>query len=46
MVNVESVVVGDYGYDVTCIVQLEPQEAVDTSEKRCTALGFEISPYP
>jgi hypothetical protein len=46
MLNVESVVVGDPGYDVTCIVKLEDSDGSDITEEKCQALGFEIGPYP
>lgn len=44
VLNVDSVVVGDPGYDVTCIGHLEGTREI--TEKRCEALGFEIAPYP
>jgi len=52
-VNVTSVVVGDYGYDVTCIVELELEgreiELARDEEwiaAKCSRLGFEIGSYP
>lgn len=41
--NVESVVAGDPGYDVTCICTLEGEPA---SPEACMRLGFEEGPYP
>lgn len=41
--NVDSVVVGDPHYDVTCIGQLEGDEI---TEKQCLRLGFEEGVYP
>ena len=41
--NVDSVVVGDPHYDVTCIGQLEGDEI---TEKQCRRLGFEEGVYP
>jgi hypothetical protein len=46
VLNVESVVVGDPGYEVTCIVRLEGVEEGKVTEKKCRALGFEIRHYP
>ena len=47
VLNVDSVVIGDPGYDVTCFVQLESAPAdAGMLEKKCEALGFEITPYP
>jgi hypothetical protein len=46
MLNVKSVVVGDFGYDVTCIVELEDATLAEVTEERCKALGFEVRPYP
>ena len=44
MVNVQSVIVGDARYDVTCIVGPEPGESFDAAwlERQ----GFEEAPYP
>lgn len=44
--NVDSVVVGDFGYDVNCIGVPEglPDEAI--TEERCQCLGFEEGLYP
>ncbi len=44
MVNVDSVVVGDSGFDVTCICSPEPTGGF--TDKQLAALGFEIAPYP
>ena len=44
MVNVESVVVGDAKFDVTCIVGPEPGRSFDADWLE--RLGFEIAPYP
>ena len=44
MVNVDSVVVGDTPYDVTCIVSPEGGEVFPP--EKWTALGFEVGPYP
>lgn len=44
--NVDSVVVGDFGYDVTCIGHLEGEEPSKITEEKCRRLGFEIGPYP
>jgi hypothetical protein len=46
MLNVRSVVVGDPGYDVTCIVELESAAPNEVTEEKCEALGFEVGPYP
>jgi hypothetical protein len=46
MLNVRSVVVGDLGYDVTCVVELEDSDPREVTEARCEALGFEVGPYP
>ena len=46
VLNVESVVVGDLGYDVTCIVTLEGTEASEITEEKCESLGFELRGYP
>lgn len=45
MVNVDSVVVGDFGYDVTCIVSIENVKAKDVTEKLLLRLGFEKGLY-
>jgi hypothetical protein len=45
MVNVDSVVVGDHGYDVTCIVSVEGVKAKDVTEKLLIRLGFEKGVY-
>jgi hypothetical protein len=44
MVNVSSVVVGDAGFDVTCIVAPEPGATFD--DAWLTRHGFEVAPYP
>jgi hypothetical protein len=44
MVKVKSVIVGDAGFDVTCIV--EPETAEDATDAKLEALGFEVAPYP
>jgi hypothetical protein len=45
MLNVESVVVGDLGYDVTCICSFE--DGVEGySEERVRSFGFEPGGYP
>jgi hypothetical protein len=46
LLTVESVVVGDPGYDVTCIVRPEDTDASDITEKKCESLGFEVGRYP
>jgi hypothetical protein len=46
MLNVRSVVIGDHGYDVTCIVELEDAEPGSVTSQKCESLGFEIGPYP
>jgi hypothetical protein len=46
MLNVRSVVVGDFGYDVTCIVELEDAAPAEVTAQRCETLGFEVGPYP
>jgi hypothetical protein len=46
VLNVQSVIVGDSGYDVTCIVRLEEPAAEEMTETKCRSFGFEIGPYP
>ena len=49
VMNVESVLVGDSGYDVTCIVafdEMTPDEKKGVTDKRIRALGFEEGGYP
>jgi hypothetical protein len=46
ILNVQSVVVGDSRYDVTCIVELEGADAGELTETKCRALGFEPGSYP
>jgi hypothetical protein len=45
VVNVDSVVVGDPGCDVTCIGHLEG-EASDVTDAKLRGLKFEVGPYP
>lgn len=44
VLNVKSVVVGDSGCDVTCIVEMEDGEKLN--DAKLEALGFEVAPYP
>lgn len=44
MVCVDSVVVGDHGFDVTCICSPEADSRM--SDEKLSALGFESAPYP
>jgi hypothetical protein len=46
LLNVRSVVVGDHGYDVTCIVELEDADPGEVTSAKLAALGFEAGPYP
>src|SRR5262249_40086166 len=46
VLNVRSVVVGDQGYDVTCIVELEDADPVEVTAARLEALGFKVGQYP
>lgn len=49
VMNVESVVVGDAGYDVTCIVafdEMTPDEKAGVTAKRIRSLGFDEGGYP
>jgi hypothetical protein len=46
VLNVRSVVVGDPGYDVTCIVEVEDTDPKDVTQEMCEALGFKVRPYP
>jgi len=49
VMNVESVVVGDPGYDVTCIVafdEMTPADRKRVTDDRIRALGFEEGGYP
>jgi hypothetical protein len=46
VLNVDSVVVGDRDYDVTCIVHFEGVELKDVTEKRCRMYGFIEGDYP
>jgi len=45
MLEVQSVVVGDAGYDVTCIVRFEDADPDKSPDEKCEALGFEVGPY-
>lgn len=44
--NVDSVVVGEFGYDVTCIGHLENLPAHDATPQKYQSLGFEEGIYP
>lgn len=46
ILNVRSVVVGDAGCDVTCIVELEGADADEMTAEKCKALGFQSGLYP
>jgi hypothetical protein len=46
VLNVRGVVVGDQGYEVTCIVELDDTDPDDVTESMCEALGFAVSMYP
>jgi hypothetical protein len=46
MLNVKSVVIGDLGYDVTCIVEFEDTDASEITKKKCKSIGFHQGPYP
>jgi hypothetical protein len=49
LLKVESVVVGDYGYDVTCLVTIQlavPSDAKHYTIERIRSLGFEEGGYP
>lgn len=46
ILNVRSVVVGDHGCDVTCIVGLEDTDPNEITDERLESLGFEVGPYP
>jgi hypothetical protein len=46
VLNVQSVVVGDLGYDVTCIVQFDDSTPDEITVEKCKALGFTTGPYP
>jgi hypothetical protein len=46
VLNVRSVLVGDQGYEVTCIVELEDIDPDDVTQPLCESLGFEIGSYP
>ncbi|MCP3142210.1 hypothetical protein [Pyxidicoccus xibeiensis] len=42
LIQVDSVVVGDYGYDVTCICTIEGDDG-EYSDARLEQLGFELA---
>jgi hypothetical protein len=44
MLRVDSVVVGDFGYDVTCICTVEGGDPYTAEQLR--GFGFEEGPYP
>ena len=44
MLRVDSVVVGDFGYDVTCICTVEDGGSYTAEQLRL--YGFEAGPYP
>lgn len=46
MLNVRSVLIGDPGYDVTCIVEIEDADPNEITEEKCKGLGFQVGPYP
>jgi hypothetical protein len=46
MLHVDSVVVGDFGYDVTCICTFEDERDDEYSEARVRSFGFEEGGYP
>jgi hypothetical protein len=46
ILNVKSVIVGDAGFDVTCIVELEDAEEGELTERKIESLGFVVGPYP
>ena len=46
VLNVRSVVVGDPGCDVTCIVEIEGAAPGEVTDEKLTALGFQVGPYP
>ena len=45
VLNVRSVLVRDFGYEVTCIVELEGTDPSDVTPEKRQALGFEVGPY-
>ncbi len=46
LLTVQSVIVGDQGYDVTCIVQLEDTDPGEITNQKRESFGFEVGPYP
>jgi hypothetical protein len=46
LLNVRSVIVGDPGYDVTCVVEFEDTDSGEITQGKCEALGFEVRTYP
>jgi hypothetical protein len=46
LLNVRSVIVGDAGYDVTCVVEFEDADPGDITPAECRALGFREGTYP
>lgn len=46
VLNVDSVLVGDRGYDVTCFVHLQSLELDRITEKTIKGFGFEEGLYP
>jgi hypothetical protein len=46
ILNVKSVVVGDLGYDVTCVVELEGAARGNLDTRKCEELGFRQGAYP
>jgi hypothetical protein len=46
VLNVRSVLGGDVGYEVTCIVELEDADLGAVNTAQLEALGFQEGPYP
>jgi 5,10-methenyltetrahydromethanopterin hydrogenase len=46
LLNVKSVVIGDPGFDVTCIVEIEDANESEITEKQLEAFGFAVGNYP
>jgi hypothetical protein len=46
ILNVRSVVIGDLGYEVTCIVEPEDTDPSRVTAEWCEDLGFEVRHYP
>jgi hypothetical protein len=44
--SVRSVLVGDPGTDVTCVVELEAADPGEVTPAKLQGLGFEAGPYP